>query len=278
MRKVGVAIALLLWLGAAAVSPAEPLRVVATTSLLASLLQEVGGQRVQVRVLIPPASCPGHFDLRPHDVTTVSHSGVLFAHQFERFVDRIGDVAGRQVRVYRITVQGNWLVPRTYVHAAEKVAQILAQIDPAGKMVYERNLKHLRQHTTKLETELKARLKLAGVSNTPVVGSEMLEPLLGWMGLRVVATYGRAEDLTPAEWQRVTVAARRAGVRLVIDNLQSRANMGRELARELGAQHVLLSNFPGGFANTPGWESCLRENVRRVIEGVKGGVKRNNER
>lgn len=270
MRRVSVSLALALWLGAAVTLPAEPLRVVATTSLLASLLRDIGGQRVQVSVLIPPASCPGHFDLRPGDVATISRSGVLFAHQFERFVDRIGEVAGKQVRVYRISVPGNWLVPRTCTEAAGKVAEILSQIDPAGKAVYQRNLERLRQRASTLETELKSRLKQAGVPNTPVVGSEMLKPLLDWMGLKVVATYGRAEDLTPVEWQRVTATARRAGVRLVIDNLQSGANTGAELARELGARHVMLSNFPGGFPNTPVWESCLRENVRRLIEGVKG--------
>jgi zinc transport system substrate-binding protein len=270
MSRVSVTIALAWWLGVVAAAPAEPLRVVATTSLLASLLKDIGGQRVQISVLIPPASCPGHFDLRPGDVTTISRSGVLFAHQFERFVDRIGEVAGKQVRVYRIAVQGNWLVPTTYAQAAEKVADILSRIDPAGRAIYQRNLQQLRLRASQLDTELKAHLKRAGVTaNTPVVGSEMLEPLLRWMGLKVIATYGRAEDLTPTEWQRVTASARGVGVRLVIDNLQSGANTGVELARELGAQHVMLSNFPGGFPNTSSWESCLRENVRRVIEAVK---------
>lgn len=269
MSRRSLSIALVLWLGVAAAALAEPLRVVATTSLLASVLGDIGGQRVQVSVLIPPASCPGHFDLRPGDVATMSRSGVLFAHQFERFVDRVGEVAGKQVRVYRIAVQGNWLVPGTYAQAAEKVAGILSQIDPAGRAVYQRNLKQLRLRASRVDTELKNRLKQAGVANTPVVGSEMLEPLLRWMELKVAATYGRAEDLTPAEWQRVTASARGAGVRLVIDNLQSGANTGRELARELGAQHVMLSNFPGGFPNTSSWESCLRENVRRIIEAVQ---------
>jgi zinc transport system substrate-binding protein len=269
MKRLSVPIALALWLGVASTSPAEPLRLTATTTLLSSLLKDIGGERVQVNVLIPPASCPGHFDLRPSDVAAISRSGVLFAHQFERFVEHVGEVTGKQVRVYRIAVPGNWLVPGTYVQAAEKVAAILSQIDPTGRAIYQRNLKQLRLRAIRLNAELQTRLKQAGAPNVPVVGSEMLDPLLRWMGLKVVATYGRAEDLTPAEWQRVTASARRAGARLVIDNLQSGANTGAELAHELGAQHVTLSNFPGGFENTSGWEGCLRENVRRVIEAVK---------
>lgn len=270
MRRTGVLIPLVVWLGVAAVaSPAAPLRVVATTSLLASVLRDVGGERVQVSTLIPPASCPGHFDLRPSDVALISRSGVLFAHQFERFVDRLSEVAGKRVQVHRIAVEGNWLVPDTYVRAAELVAQRLIQLDPAGKLHYQRRLNLLRQRARALDVELRQRLAEAGVPRTPVVGAQMLEPLLRWMGLHLAATYGRAEDLTPTGWQQVTRAAREAGARLVADNLQSGANTGAELARELGVPHVVLSNFPGGFSGTADWERCLRENVRRVIEGVK---------
>lgn len=257
-----------MWLGAAVGSPAGPLRVTATTSLLASLLREVGGSRVQVSVLIPPASCPGHFDLRPGDVATIKRSGALFAHQFERFVDRINQLAGEEVKVYRIDVKGNWLVPATCLQASEQIAAVLSQIDRSGAQEYQRNLGRLRQRVRAVEHEMRKQLREAGVLGTPVVVSEMLEPLLRWMELKVVATYGRAEDLTPAEWHRVTTSARQAGVRLVIDNLQSGANTGAELARDLKADHVLLSNFPGGLPNTQSWEKCLREDVRRVVSAV----------
>jgi len=111
-------------------------------------------------------------------------------------------------------------------------------------------------------TILKKRLQSFGFTLI-----ELLVVIAVIMGLKVVATYGRAEDLTPAEWQRVTVAAREAGGRLVIDNLQSGANTGVGLARELGAQHVTLSNFPGGFPHTASWESCLREAWRVLRPG-----------
>lgn len=268
MKRALACITVGMWLGVAVGSPARPLRVTATTSLLASLLREVGGSRVQVSVLIPPASCPGHFDLRPGDVVTIKRSRALFAHQFERFVDRIGEMAGEEARVYRIDIHDNWLVPATCLQASEQIANALSHLDPPGAREYQRNLSRLRQRVRALDVEMRKQLRDAGVPGTPVVGSEMLEPLLRWMGLKVIATYGRAEDLTPAEWHRVTTSARQAGVRLLIDNLQSGAGTGVELARDLKAEHVLLSNFPGGFPNTQSWEKCLRENVRRVVSAV----------
>ncbi len=271
MSRARLLLAVWIWLGVAAGSPAEPLRVTATTSLLASLIKDVGGARVEVNVLIPPASCPGHFDLRPGDVAAISRTGVLFAHQFERFVNRVSELGGKRVQIHRIHAEGNWLVPQTYAQAGERVASILSTLDPAGSGEYRRNLGRLRQRTEALDRELKVQMRRAGVSGKPVVASDMLTPLLIWMGMQVVAVYGRAEDLTPLEWRRVVDTARRANVRLVIDNLQSGASTGKEMARELNAQHVTLSNFPGAFPNTASWEQCLRENVRRVILAVKEG-------
>lgn len=273
MRRLMALFIVWIWLGVTAGTFAEPLQVTATTSLLGSLLREVGGPRLRVNVLIPPASCPGHFDLRPGDVAIIRRSRVLFAHQFERFVDRIGEVAGGDTVVYRIDVKGNWLVPATFVEAGERVTNILVRLDPNGAHEYRRNLQRLRQRARAVEDELRRSMRRAGVPGTPVAGSDMLEPLLRWMKLKVVVSYGRAEDLTPAQWLNVVRSARQAGVRLVMDNLQSGANTGVELARDLNAQHVLLSNFPGGLPKTASWEACLRENVRRVISAV-GKVKR----
>ncbi len=53
-----------------ACSPSSPtgLKVVTSTSLLASIVERVGGDRVDVVNIIPPAQCPGYFDVKPGDV------------------------------------------------------------------------------------------------------------------------------------------------------------------------------------------------------------------
>jgi len=41
------------------------LNVVTSTSLIASIVERVGDDRVEVANIIPPAQCPGHFDVKP---------------------------------------------------------------------------------------------------------------------------------------------------------------------------------------------------------------------
>ena len=53
-------------------------------------------------------------------------------------------------------------------------------------------------------------------------------------------------------------------VALVVDNLQSGPNTGKQIAEDIGAAHVTLSNFPlkGSFIET------LEENVAK-LENVR---------
>ena len=44
------------------------LRVVTSTSLIAQIVERVGGDKVDVINIIPPAQCPGHFDCTPGDI------------------------------------------------------------------------------------------------------------------------------------------------------------------------------------------------------------------
>jgi zinc transport system substrate-binding protein len=54
--------------GTARAQEAGRLKVVATTSLIAEIVSDLGGPAVAIATLIPPASCPGHFDIKPDDM------------------------------------------------------------------------------------------------------------------------------------------------------------------------------------------------------------------
>jgi zinc transport system substrate-binding protein len=81
-----------------------------------------------------------------------------------------------------------------------------------------------------------------------------------------VATYGRPEDLSPAQMDELVTEAKEAGVALVIDNLQSSATAtGETMAQDIGAIQVTISNFPGGLENTETWENAIDKNVDLLL-------------
>ncbi len=59
-------------------SPAQKLQVVATTSILGDLVKSVGGERVNVRVLLAPGTDPHTYSPTPSDVQAISEAHILF--------------------------------------------------------------------------------------------------------------------------------------------------------------------------------------------------------
>jgi zinc transport system substrate-binding protein len=101
-----------------------------------------------------------------------------------------------------------------------------------------------------------------------VICSDQQAEALRWFGLKVIGTYGRPEDFNPSSMHKLVGLGRNGKARLVIDNLQSGPDAGKELAHELGAVHVVLSNFPGGFNGAPTWAKTVHVNLERIIDAL----------
>jgi zinc transport system substrate-binding protein len=195
---------------------------------------------------------------------------LVLTHGYEAFIDRLVDSAGRnRPKLVNVRVAGNWMVPDVYIRGARQVTDALCAVDPKHSADYYSSLSSLEARTKKLSAEMSKNLKANAVSRVAVLCSDQQKPFVEWMGFKVVGTYARAEEFTAAELHELTTIGRRQNVRLVIDNLQSGPTAGKELSKDIGAAHVTLSNFPGGFAGTDTWSACLRDNVRRVLKGLK---------
>lgn len=256
------------------ITETEKLDVVVTTSHLRCALKDIGGSRVRVTVLVSPSSCPGHHDIKPKDISVLEGSKLLLSHGYEEFVPNLLKSLGkRRPESIVIGVEGNWLVPEVYLRAAEEVAHVLQEADPANADYYGASLTSLRTVKKELEGKLLNELKSSRVSGMPVLCSEQQKQLLEWMGMRVFGTYPRAEETTPPMLHRLVVFGKEEKVRLVVDNLQSGPAAGKQLASDIGAAHVTLSNFPGGFSGTDTWQACLEDDVQRIIQALSKGNK-----
>lgn len=265
-----VLLAILIIVLCGSVEAAGKLNIVATTSLLQSAAEEIGGKNVNVSVLITPGSCPGHYDICPRDIRKLSSSKLILAHGYEGFIDNlVKSMGANKPELVKTGVNGNWMVPDVFIRGAEKVADALCKADPKNSKDYRNSYSLLKTHTKKLSDKLKSELKTGKVSRISVLCSSQQAPVLKWMGFRVAGTYDRAEEFTPAQLHKLTLIAQRQKVGLVVDNLQSGPAAGRELARDIKAAHVTLSNFPGGFAGTGTWSKCVEDNVRRILKAIK---------
>ena len=253
--------------------PAPPprLRVVTTTSLLGSIVERVGKEKVEVTVITAPATCPGEYDVKPSQIEATAKAKLFFMHGWpgEAFVEGLLEAAKNpDLRVETIKLKGNWMTPPIQAQGVERVAAVLGEVDPANKDFYQANAEALLKIIQSKGKELKAKLEAAKVGEVNVICMMYQAGFLKWAGFNVVATYPRPADLTPEKVKELVDKGREAGVALVVDNLQSGPDAGVQMAQEIGAVHVTLSNFPGGFEGTETWEKAIERNVELLLEAL----------
>lgn len=279
MRKVSILVVsilvlglvITLLLGGCSPGSTSKLKVVTSTSLIASTVERVGGDRVDVVNIIPPAQCPGHFDVKPSDIQKLADADLFLLHgwQGEMFSEElIASANNPDLTVVKIDIQGNWMTPPVQLEAVDKITAIMSQIDAGNSSAYQKSAAELADMIEAKGTEIKGRLAEANLSSINVMCADQLPGFVQWAGFNIVATYGRPDSLTPQVVKELVDKGREEKVTLIIDNMQSGKDAGAGIAEELGCSRIILSNFPGGYDNTETWEKAIDYNVELILGAI----------
>ncbi|MEM2338939.1 MAG: hypothetical protein QXW83_01920 [Nitrososphaerales archaeon] len=119
-----------------------------------------------------------------------------------------------------------------------------------------------------LASEIKEEAKALNVGAIKVVCMEWQLPFIKYLGFNVVASYGIPDRVQASEVVKIVAKAKEEGVALVIDNLQSGIDLGARIAYDVGATHVVLTNFPGAISGTENLVKMLRYNFAQLAKGI----------
>ncbi len=253
----------------------DKLKVVTSISLISSIVERIGGDMVDVINIIPPAQCPGHFDVSPGDIQKLAEADLflLTGWQGEMFSQELIDSANNpDLTVVTLDIpsnpQSNWMTPSVQLEAAEKITAGLSRVDTENSAAYQESAAEYKDKIEAKAAEIKARVAGEDLSSISVICSGMQAAFVRWVGLNVVAFYGRPDSFTPQVTKELVDMGRQENVTLIIDNLQSGQDAGAGVAEELGCQRIILSNFPGGFDNTETWEKAIDRNIDLILEAA----------
>jgi len=265
-----LALGLVLALILGSCQPAETpkLKVVTSTAQLAQIAQRVGGEKVAVVNIIPPAQCPGHFDVKPGDIQKLADANLFLMHgwQGEKFSQSlIASANNPHLIVVKIDLPGNWMTPPIQLQATENITATLSQVDAKNSAAYQRRAGEYKDRIRVKEAELKAKLAKQNLASINVICAEQQAGFVKWVGLNVVAVYGQPETLTPQIVKGLVDKGRATKVSLIIDNVQSGQDAGKGVAEELGIKRVVISNFPGCFEGTETWEKTIDHNIELIL-------------
>ena len=252
------------------------LKVVTSTSLIAQIVERIGGDKVDVVNIIPPGQCPGHFDCTPGDIQKLADADLFLLHgwQGEQFSEELIATADNDKLVStqvnaKVGENMNWMAPPVQLDAVDKIVEALIQVDGDSADEYREAANTYKEQVTEKSTEVQNKLAEINPGNINVLCADQQAGFVGWAGFNIVNIFGRPETLTPQVVKDLVDTGRAGNVLLVIDNMQSGADAGAGVAEELGCSRVILSNFPGGYDNTSTWEDTIEYNTQLLIEAVK---------
>jgi len=241
--------------------------VVASTSVLGSIVEDLAGDRVRVVYMVSPSMCPGHYDVKPGDVVTLSEARLVLYHGFEPWIKELigavnstGSWNGSLVRI-----SGNWNTPdslkKLYIRVAEALKDSLG-IDVSARL--EKCLKKIDE----VAEELKSIARENSFEDKPVVVMLWQKPFVEYLGFKIVAAYGPPEKLSPKDISIIEENATKNHAILVIDNMQSGTELGSKIARDIGAVHVVLINFPDSVPGVNNVTQMMLYNAKLLADAV----------
>jgi len=212
LLQAGLALALVLGLAGGA-EAAGKVKAVASFSILADMVKQVGGDRVEVITLVGPDGDAHVYEPTPADAKNLAGANILFTNGlgFEGWMDRLEKSSGFKGKV---VVASTGVKPRTMVeeeggkketitdpHAWQSlangklyVANIrdgLIAVDPDGKATYEANANTYLDAIAKEETDVKAALAALPRERRKIITSHDAFGYFGAAyGLEVIAPEG----------------------------------------------------------------------------------------
>ena len=270
------------------------LEVVTTTTILADLVQQVGGPLVRVESLVPKGGEVHTFDPTPSDVRRLADARIVFRNGLG-LDDWLATFATDAGATAPIVALGEDLAGVTYLagagHAGEagqavnphlwldiayaakyavRIGEALASADPAHATAYADGARAYAETLARFDAETRTRLAAIPASDRVVISFHDAFPYFAAAyGLTVDGTIVDApgQDPSAAQVTALVETVRAKGVKAIFTEAQFSDALARTIAGETGATVVSgLYTDSTGDAPQDTYAGLMRWNVDRVLE------------
>lgn len=239
--------------------------IVVTTTLIETAVRDLMGDGAPVVRLMPPGSCPGHFDLDPGQVRRLSSAGLFIRHDFQGRLDAGVAKSGLSTnRIVALASRPAFTIPAHYTAMCAELAERLARAWPEKAAGIQTGLAGVRSRAAEAEKALAART--ARLRGRKVLCARYQRDFCRWLGLDAVASFQAGTDESAFQLSRAVDMARTAGAEAVIGNQQWGPRHLEALAEASRLPGIMLSNFPDGGEAGAYWR-LLEANLSALQKG-----------
>jgi len=283
-----IAIAAVLWMTAASCNTAAPAQVEKKIGVAVTILPQrefvarVGGDKVDITVMVPPGASPHTYEVTPAQMVLLSRAKVyckvgspiefelawldkLLAQNKDMLVVDCSkgidfvesddpDEPGTDPHI--------WTSPRNVKIMVQNICTGLSQVDPPNRQYYEGNRDSYLKDMDGLDAEMAALLKGTG-NHTFIV----YHPAWGYFardyGLRQLGIEQEGKEPKAAYMSRLINEARLQNIKVIFVSPEFDSRSAEAIAREIGGKVVIIDPLAGDYL----------DNMRKVAAAFKEALK-----
>lgn len=269
------------------------LRVVATTTQVADLAVNVGGDRVRVTSLLKPGIDAHDYEPSPADIGALAHADLVLQNGVgleEWLADTIessgydGPVVDTSQGVQLRQVDGEpdphiWQSPRNAQRMAANIERGLATADPAAAATFAANLAAYTRQLEALDAEVERQINsLANkklITNHDAFGYYIDRYGLEFVG-SVIPSFDSSAELSGRDIRDLVAKIKTTGVKAIFSETSLPPRAAETIAREAGVRVVTGSDAlygdglgpPGSDGDT--YLKMIRHNTRTIVSNLSG--------
>ena len=278
---------------------ASGLNVVATTSIVADVVQQIGGDAFTVSTLLPPNAEPHNFQPSPRDMAMVANASIIFANGagLEEFLQPLIENAGTQARVVEVSdgIQlleapaeesddgdvytgdpHTWVDPNNVLVWVENIRAALVELDPSNAAIYQDNAEKYTARLKELDGWVTEQVALIPAANRILVTDHLV---YGYFAARydfeqigaIIPGFSTSSSPSAQDLAQIEQAIRAHNVRAIFVSDSITPTLAQRVSDDTGVQLVRLyhESFsePGGPAAT--YLDMIHYNVNAMVAALK---------
>jgi len=276
----------------------EKLKVVATTSIVADLATNVGGDAIELHTLLPLGADPHSFEPTPRDAATLAGAQVILANGagLEEFLAPLLKSAGANAALVELsegitlrTLSGEaaksehggvdphtWTTPANATIFVANIERALSALDPASAATYKANAAAYTAKLQELDAWVRAQIETIPAENRKLVGDH---EAFGYYAERyrlkdvgaVIPSFSTLAEPSAQQMAALQESIREEKVKAIFVDTTANPALAQRVAADMGIKVVRLYSGSLG-AKGSGAETYIdyiRFNTTAIVEALR---------
>ena len=275
------------------------LQVVATTSIVGDVVRQVGGEFIDVKILLPEGSDPHSFDPSPRDIAMVADADIVFANGagLETFIVHLLESAEAEDRVVEVSegiillthpkAEGQeqaqntgdphtWVDPNNVIIWVQNIELALSEMDPPNKTAYATNAAFYTSQLVEIDAWIRAEIaKIPAEKRKIVTDHRLLGYYVEEYGLEqvgaIVEGYSSLAEPSAQELAEIEEVISGLGVPAIFVGNTVNSNLAERVAEDTGVKIIYF--YTGSLSEADGeagnYLDYLRYNTRAFVDALK---------